>query len=397
MPKRKKTLADLPKTEGKNPPRVITEKTSSLKLKSKKEPNIVSSFQRQPQTMDELLAQTDYPVRGLKRGQLVEGEITYLSPHEVLIDVGAKSEGIVTDRNHSLVADFLKTAKVGDKVIAYVVNPEDESGQIILSLRKAGVDHKWKVLIEQKDKGEVVTVRGLEVNRGGLLVDYQGLRGFIPSSQLDISYTTKPQELINKSIQVKVLEVESKENRLIFSQKAVLSKEEEVKIKEKIAKIKAGETHEGKVTGITPFGLFVNADGIDGLVHISEIAWEKIEDPNQYFKVGDQVKVKVLEIDEKTGRVNLSIKQLTPDPYEKLNALYNQGKIIKGQVVRLINFGVFVKLEQGIEGLIHISKIPPGRELKVDEKVECLVESIDSKKRKISLSLVLKEKPVGYK
>ena len=347
--------------------------------------------------MDELLAQTGYNIKGLKRGDLLEGKITYISPREISIDVGSKSEGIVSERDFTLISDLLKTLKVGEKVTAYVVSPEDESGHLILSLRKAGFDFKWKALTEAKEKGEIINVHGLEANKGGLIVDWENLRGFIPASQVDISYAGRPQDLVGQNIQVKVLEVEQKNNRLIFSQKLALSKEDEAKLKKKLAQIKIGETYEGAVVGITPFGVFVNVDGVEGLVHISEIAWEKIFDPKDYFNVGDKVKVLVLEADEKTGRLNLSIKQLSTDPYEKLSKLYGQGKVVKGKIVNLTNFGAFVKLEEGVEGLIHVSKLPPEGEPKVGEEVECLIESIDSRKRKISLSLVLKEKPVGYK
>lgn len=391
MPKKKQAVEKEP---------IVKPRSSSVvksAVKSQNKSVAKTKTQSEPQTMAELLAQTAYPIKGLRRGELVEGRITSISPREILIDVGVKSEGIVADRDYSLISDLLKTLKVNDKVIVYVVNPEDDNGHLILSLRKAGFDFKWKKLLEAKEKSEAVSVKGLETSRGGLVVDYQNLRGFIPASQLDISYVAKPYELLGQTIQAKVLEADSKNNRLIFSQKAVLTKEAEAKIKEKLSKIKAGETYEGTVTGVTPFGLFVNIDGVDGLVHISEIAWEKIYDPKEYFKIGDKVRVLALETDEKTGRLNLSIKQLTPDPYDKLSKLYSQEKILKGKVVKLTSFGVFVKLEEGIEGLIHVSKLPPDRELKVGEEIDCLLESIDAKRRKISLSLVLKEKPIGYK
>lgn len=363
----------------------------------RKKPAAPPQLKNQPQTMDELLTQTGYALKGLKRGNLVEGVITYISPREILVDVGAKSEGIVSDRDFALLSDLLKTLKVGDKVTAYVVNPEDDSGRLILSLRKAGFDYKWKTLAEAKEKGEMVSVRGLEANRGGLIVDWQNLRGFIPASQIAISFAGRPQELVGQNIQVKILEVEQKNNRLIFSQKATQTVEDEAKLKESLAKIKIGQTYEGVVSGITSFGLFVNVEGIEGLVHISEIAWEKINDPNEYFKVGDKIQVLVLEADKASGRLNLSIRKLSPDPYEKLAKSYTQEKLIKGKIVKLTNFGAFVRLEEGIEGLIHISKIPPDREFRLGEEVECLIESIDSQKRKISLALALKEKPVGYK
>ncbi len=380
----------------------------SLKKKSNKKEETASQSKPQgqstiktstrgPQTMEDLLAQTGYQLKGLKRGELVEGFITRLSPREILIDVGGKSEGIVSNREIGLIADLTRNLKVGDKVNAYVISPESESGQIILSLRKVGLDYKWKRIKEIKEKEEIITVHVVEVKRNGLIAEFEGIHGFVPTSQLELAYASKPHELINKDIQVRVLEVEQKDNRLIFSQKGAIGEEAAAKLKERFAQIKIGETYEGTVFGVTHFGLFINIDGVEGLVHISEIAWEKITDPGEYFKVGDKVKVLVLGVDEKSARLNLSIKQLTPDPYQELSKKYSQGELIKGKITRITSFGVFVKLEKGIEGLIHISKIPPEKELKVDEEIECLVESINLEQRKISLTLVLKEKPIGYK
>lgn len=348
--------------------------------------------------MAELLAWSGYNIKGLKRGDLVEGVITSLAPREILIDVDSKAEGVVSDRDFALIADLVKSLKVGDKVLSYVVTPEDDHGRLILSLRKAGLNYKWKFLTDAREKSELVNVRGMEVNRGGLLVEHQGLRGFVPASQLEAAYTGRPQELIGQTIQVKILEADQRNNRLIFSQKSALTKEAEDKIRQKLAKIQIGTSYDGVVSNITPFGIFVNIDeGLEGLVHISEIAWEKITDIKDYFKIGDKIKVFILETDQKSGRLNLSIKKLTPDPFDKLSKLFSQEKPVKGKVVKLADFGVFVRLEDGIEGLIHVSKIPPGKIFQVGEEAECLIESIDSQKRKISLSPLLKEKPVGYK
>ncbi|MDP3998724.1 MAG: S1 RNA-binding domain-containing protein [bacterium] len=397
MPKKKQISQKKQDTTGENPPPLKSASKTIAKINSRDKSSSKAKTPSQPQTMAELLDQTGYTIHGLKRGDLVEGKITYLSPHEILIDVGSKSEGVVASRELPFISDLLKTLKMGDKVMVYVITPEDETGHVILSLRKASTDYKWKAVSDAKDEGKDIAVRGLEVNRGGLIVDYQGLRGFVPASQLEFSYSGRPQELVGQELQVRVLEVEQKNNRLIFSQKAAITKADEEKIQEKLAKIKIGENYEGIVSGITPFGLFVNLDGVEGLVHISEIAWEKITDPKDYFKTGDKVQVLILESDKNSGRLNLSIKQLTPDPYDKLSKSYTQEEVIRGKVVKLTNFGTFVKLKEGIEGLIHVSKLPPDRELKIGEEIECLIENIDSQRRKISLSLVLKEKPVGYK
>jgi len=353
---------------------------------------------KEPQTMEELLKQTGYKLRVLKRGDFIEGTVSYLGPKTILIDVGGKTEGVLHEKEWDLVSDLIKTLKVGDKVKCYVVLPENDKGQVVLSLKRAGFEHKWKKMEDLKKTGEVVSVRGREVNKGGLICETnEGLMGFLPSSQMDVSHYGKAYELINRFIQVKVIEVDQKQNRLIFSEKQVVGIEKESAITETLKNIKIGEIYEGKVTGIVPFGIFVDVNGLSGLVHISEIAWEKVENPGKYFKVGDKVKVIVLGIDEKTAKLNLSVKQLTPDPWQEVAKKYSLNQTVKGNISRISSFGVFVNLEPGIEGLIHISKIPPEKELKEGENIECTIESIDSKKRRISLALIIKEKPIGYK
>lgn len=376
-------------------------KASAGKQKSKVSKKEVTSVKSRlsspkPQTMEELLAQTGYEIKVFKQGDLVEGEIVSLAPREVLLDIGGKSPGIVAERELEFLKDLLKSLKVGDKVRAFVLNPENDRGQIILSLRKASADFKWKKLAEKKEKDETLEVKGIEANKGGLITDFEGLRGFIPASQLEVSFVGSPQNLINKTFPVKILEADPSGNRLIFSQRLAAVRDVAVQ-KKKLEKIKIGETYEGIVTAVFPFGAFVNVEGIEGLVHISEIAWEKVGDPKEYLKIGEQVKVMVVGMDKNLNRLNLSIKQLTPDPWQEMAKKYSLKELVKGRVTKLTNFGAFVRLDQGIDGLIHISKIPPQTELKEGDEVECLVETITPEQRKISLSLVLKEKPIGYK
>lgn len=355
----------------------------------------VSRAKAEPQTMEELLKTTGYQLRGFKRGDTVEGTIVFITPSEILIDVGYKSLGIVAAREMEQIGDLLPRLSVGDKILVQIISPESEMGQIILSIRRAGMEKKWQEALAKKEKQETVEVSGVEVVRGGLLVDWQGLRGFIPSSQLDPS-RGGPQAGLGKKLKVSVLEVDRPTNRLVFSEKKALAGVSQAK-KEKLGKIKIGETYEGKVSGIVPFGIFVSIDGLEGLVHISEIAWEKVGNPSDYFKIGDKIRVLVISTEAVSGKLNLSIKQLTADPWQELIKKYSLEQEISGQVSRISGFGVFVELEKGIEGLIHISKIPPQVELKFGEKVTCVIEEIDNQKRKISLALVLKEKPVGYR
>lgn len=370
-------------------------KSASADWRSEDKKTETKKSSKEPRTMEELLTTTGYQLRGLKRGDTLEGKIVSLKPQEILIDIGYKSLGVVSEKELGQVKDIFPNLKVGDRISAQIVSPETEGGQIILSVRRAGIERIWQELVDKKEKEEEDEVTGVEVTRGGLLVDYQGLRGFIPSSQLNPG--RDPREALGKNLKVVVLEAERAINRLVFSEKkASYAQKLAEKVKE-LAKIKIREVYEGNVSGIVPFGIFVSINKLEGLVHISEIAWEKVTNPSDYFKIGDKVRVLVTSLDPQTGKLNFSIKQLTSDPWQEVVKKYSPESKISSRVSRTSGFGIFVELEKGIEGLIHISKIPPGLELKVGEKVDCLIEDIDFKKRKISLALILKEKPVGYR
>jgi len=353
--------------------------------------------QIEPQTMNELLAQTKIPLKIFKVGDVVEGIVTEKTPKAIYLDIGGKTEGMVIDREMKAAADFIKDLKIGDKVLAIVTQPENDRGQTLLSLKKAAYQKLWEDFEEKLKTGEAIQVKGIQINKGGLLVEAKGISGFIPGSQFSSPWTGRAQELIGKQIKVKVIEVDQAKNRLVFSEKAVseagLLKEQA----EVLEKIKNGDILEAEISGVMPFGFFAKVNSLEGLIHISEISWEKVEDPGKFYSVGDKVKVKVLGIDKKTGKLNLSIKQLLPDPWEDIEKKYPVDSKVKGIVVRLAPFGIFINLEPGIEGLIHISKIPAEKNFEVGEKVDCFVEFLDKENRRLSLGLVLKEKPVGYK
>lgn len=358
---------------------------------------------QEPQTMDELFSQTGYSFKTYKRGDSIEGNIISASPNEVLVDIGAKSFAQVNPQELEYIRDLVNTFKVGDKINATVVYPENELGYMVISLRNLGYEKRWDYLKEKYDKDMEVEVKGLETAKGGVIIDYAGIRGFIPASQLDPSVAGEPQRLKNKKIKVKILELSKKNTRLVVSQKAVTQKGLIQKQKEALDKFEVGKQYKATATGVAPFGIFVlvptDKEGIEieGLIHISEIAWEKVEDPQKYVKTGDKITAVVIGIDKLSGRLNLSLKQMTPDPWKDIEKRYKTEQQIKGLVTRISSFGAFVNLENGIEGLIHISKIPPGEEPKEGDKVECVIETIDPLKRKISLSLVPKAKPVGYR
>jgi len=376
----------------------------STKKTSEKKPVVKKP---EPKTMEELLKKTGYTLKGLKKGQLVKGVITDITKKMILIDIGAKTEGVVVDKEYEAAREMLSDMQIGDEVQAYVGSPENERGQILLSLRQAIIDKRWELFDNYLRSGEPIEVKWVEVNKGGIIVKVKGIRGFVPSSQFGRQYLGHLNELQNKSFVVKVIEVNKDKNRLIFSEKAVSESTALARQAEAIKEVKVGDELEGVVSGIMPFGVFVRANikangkkealFLEGLVHISEISWEKVDNPANFFKVGDKLRVKVIGLDEKTSRLNLSIKQLTEDPWKKLAEKYPEGAKVTGRVTRLAAFGAFVNLEPGVDGLIHISKIPAEKEFKAGQKIECFVERVDAENRRMSLSLALTSKPVGYK
>ena len=351
--------------------------------------------------MEELLKKAAYKSFGLKIGDFIEGRITEIKKKIVLIDIGAKSEGIVVGKDYEEVEDYIKELKIGDTVVIYVKQPENESGQIILSLRRAAGEWRWKFFEEKFSTGEAIEVKPLQVNKGGMIVQIRGIQGFIPSSQFGRKHKDRLEELINKVLKVKVIEVDRSSNRLIFSERAVSEAKLIAKKKKLLKKIKIGDVLEGIISAVSPFGVFVEtnppASGLEGLVHISEISWKKVDNPGELFKVKDKIKVKVIGVEKETGRLNLSLKQLTPDPWEKAEKKYPIGKKVQGKVSSLSSFGAFVNFEPGVEGLLHISKIPVDFNINVGDKIKVEVENLDPENRRMSLSLILKKKPVGYK
>ena len=365
---------------------------------------------KSPQSMEELLKQTNYRFYGFKRGEVVEGLITEKTKKAVWVDIGTKTEGLILDKEMRAAKDFVEQLKIGDKVTVVIYQPENDNGHPLLSFKKTLNDYLWVEFDEKLKTGESIKVRGKEINRGGLVVETKGIAGFIPTSCFSSPFISNPAALINRDFEAQIIEVDKEKNRLILSEKAVSEKGLLKEREEILKKVKVGETFDGEVTGVMPFGLFVKVKldqkgkqtkdkeiPVEGLVHISEISWEKVDDPSKFYKQKDKVKVKVLIVDKKSGKLNLSIKQLQEDPWDQIEKKYPVEFKIKGEITRLAPFGAFVNLGRGVEGLIHISKIPAEKSLKVGDKVDCFVESIDKNGRKMSLGLVLTAKPIGYK
>ncbi len=365
----------------------------------------LNNLKKEPQTMEELLSKTGYQLQGIKKSQEVAAMITDITKRTVFFDVGGKTEGILIEKEMEQVEDFVSYLKPGDTVTTLVLSPENEKGQILLSLRKSANNWRWRLFERFLKSGEALDVRGLDINRGGMIARVLNIRGFIPISQFSRQWAGKLHQLYNKVFSVKVIEVDKDKNRLIFSERAVSESEMLQKQQQLLTHIKIGQTYKAEVSGIMPFGIFVRVliddkqkqSFLDGLVHISEISWEKVNDIAKFYKVGDLVDVQLLDIDRETGKLNLSIKRLLPDPWEELAKKYKPDTKVTGKVTRVEAYGTFIEIEKGIEGLIHISKIPTDTSLAIKQKVKVYIESIDPQNHRISLGMILSTKPVGYK
>jgi len=350
--------------------------------------------------MSKYLTDKDLQMKQLRVGDMIEGVVVSASHKEILVDVGAKSEGIITGLELSEADKSYKAMQPGDKISAKISQIENAQGYIVLSLKKAEKDRKWQDAEEAYEGSLVIDATVIEYNKGGLLCDCLGLRGFIPLSHLDRVHFANDvakfaagseaelkeslKILSGKTLRVKVIELDKEKNRFVLSEKDALTTYSEESRKKRLSEIEMGSTLEGIVTGIMPFGIFVDLDGVEGLVHISEIAWEKVSHPSNYFKVGQKVKVMVLGIDEDSNKLALSVKKLTPNPWETVEEKYPVGTTVKGIVSKIVPFGAFVTLEKGLDGLIHISEAESP--LEEGDKVSAVVIQVDGSNQKLALS-----------
>ena len=344
-------------------------------------------------TMDELLAQSE--VSSLTTGSVIEGVITSVKKHELWIDLGAQGVGVVMRRE----IGHGQPLEEGQTVTVSVIDPEMEEGYALLSMRRAVKDRGWDELQRIFDANETVEITPYDANRGGLLVELEGIRGFLPVSQLAAGHyprvsgadkdeiLQKLNSLTNQVLRVRILDVSRKDNKLIFSEKEAVKDDMQARFSE----LKVGDEVEGIITGVIDFGAFVNVDGIEGLIHISEISWERVDNPRNYVKVGDQVKAKIIAIDK--DRLSLSLKQMSEDPWLQEVKAFKKGDSVEGKVTRITPFGAFVQISASVEALVHVSEmsdeetVDPEQIFQLNEKKQFKVLDIDTEARKISLSL----------
>jgi len=335
-----------------------------------------------------------------KVGDIVEGEVLGINKNSLFVDLKNFKTGVVLAKELKKNPKFFKNIKIGDKIDVKILDLENEDGYIEVSLEEAGLEQGWKKLEKIMKNGEVIKAKVLKANKGGLILEVGGLQAFMPVSQLSTEKYPRVengntqkilqalQKLVSKELQVKIIDLDPKEEKIIVSEKATKEKE----LQETLKKYKVGDVIEGTVTGIVDFGAFVKFNGLEGLIHISELAYQLIENPNEILKVGEKIKAKIIEIDE--DKISLSMKALKKNPWDKVRDKYKTGQIVKGKITKFNPFGAFVQLDRHIHGLAHISEFGTEKKMKemleIGKKYDFKILSIKPKEYRMALKPILK-------
>jgi small subunit ribosomal protein S1 len=351
--------------------------------------------------MEQFLNDPSHDYKSLKYGDVMDGIIMHLDREEILVDIGSKSEGIVPSREYSsLSADEKQGLAVGDSILVFVVQPENQEGHAVVSIDRARQEKSWRRLQELYEANEVIEAEVTNYNKGGLLVNLDGVRGFVPASQVteirggdEASKQADMARLIGSSLPLKVIEINRHRNRLILSERQAVQERRDVMKERLIEELSEGEVRKGRVSSICDFGAFVDIGGADGLVHLSELSWSRVRHPSEILRVGQEVDVYVLGINSQEKKIALSIKRTQAEPWSRVAAAYEVGQLVRGTVTQLANFGAFARIEDGIEGLIHVSELVDDRvthpKQVVSEGDELLLRiiRIDPQRRRMGLSL----------
>ena len=354
------------------------------------------------QSMESLLQESS-GVELPQPGEIRKGVIASISASQILVSIGAKSEGVIMGREMDSLSEEDRAALVvGQEIPVYVINAEDDNGNVVLSFKRAQEQMTWENADRMQREEEVIHSKITGFNKGGLIVNVGGLRGFVPSSQISMTRRSlstgdtpeqRWQKMVGEPISVRVVEVDRERRRLILSERAA-STETRQSLKERvISELEVGKTYTGRVTSLAEFGAFININGADGLVHLSEISWERVQHPNEVLEIGQEVKVKIINVDRDKKRIGLSLRQLQEDPWQSKVDKYTVGQLVEGVITRLTKFGAFARIEGDIEGLLHISEIADHR---IEHPKEALHEGdvktlriirIDNDQHRIGLSL----------
>ena len=356
---------------------------------------------------EDVLAAFQAAQSSIKRGDVVDGVIVRIDPDEILVDIGLKSEGVLSTKELPASGDWsFENLHVNDKVLVYVIQPETPDGHALLSLKRANAERQWRIAEEQYKNNELLQARIIDYNKGGLIVDAAGIRGFVPISQIlnltrlevtqggDNQVTAaKLASMNDKVLQLKIIEINRARNRLILSERLANQEWRQRRREELLDELKPGEVRTGVVSNLANFGAFVDLGGADGLVHISQLAWSRANHPSEVLKVGQEVEVQVLSVDKEKKKIALSIKRAEVDPWTTVEQRYHPGQIVTGTITKIAPFGAFARLEDSIEGLIHVTEIPSAMDpltfFHEDQQLQFRILRIDAERRRIGLSLYL--------
>src|SRR6202521_5918688 len=342
----------------------------------------------------ELVPDYDATFPTINEGEVVHGTVVRVDKDEVLVDIGYKSEGVIPVSELSIRRSVnpADEVSVGDEIDALVLTKEDAEGRLILSKKRARFELAWKAIEAAHERGEPVTGRVIEVVKGGLILDL-GVRGFLPASLVDIRRVQDLDEFLGQELRAKVIELNRSRNNVVLSRRAVLEEERKEQRQQILDKLQPGDVVEGQISNIVDFGAFVDLDGMDGLIHISELSWSHVNHPSEVLEIGDTVQVKVLDIDRERQRISLGLKQTQEDPWQRIVNTYSINDELEGTVTKVVTFGAFVEILDGVEGLVHISELAqhhvenPREIIQPGDPVRVKILEIDSERRRLSLSI----------
>ena len=345
--------------------------------------------------MMDLMDDIEKSLRLPRVGEIVNGKVHQVTDKEVIVNMGCKKDGVIPKEEVTLEGDqkLADLFKDGDEIQAKVIKTDDGDGVILLSKKKLEVNEHWNEINEALENKTVINVKVLRQVNGGVIAAYKEVTGFIPLSQLSDKFVENAEEFIGQTLDVRVTRVDMKKGRTVFSHKVVLAEEKQKKIDEIWNSLNVDDVVEGTVMRFTDYGAFVDLGGIDGLLHISEISWGKLKHPKEVLQIGDKVKVKILSMNAEKGKISLGLKQTTPEPWSIINEKYHVDEIVTGKVVQIKEYGAFIELEPGLDGLVHISEVANKRvaniaeELEVGQVVEAKILEIDTERKRISLSV----------
>jgi len=347
----------------------------------------------------------------LQRGDIVEGTIMRIDRDGVLVDIGSKSEGIIPPHElQSLTAKGLSELKLGDPVVVYVMQAENQEGQVVLSLDRARGEKGWRTLQHYFETGDSLDAPVVDYNKGGLIVAVEGVRGFVPTSQIasmSLETGTNGQvenrlaQMVGKELRLKVIEINRRRNRLILSERAALQEWRSQQRERLLLELHEGEIRRGRITSIRNFGVFIDLGGADGLAHLSELSWDRVRDPEEFLKVGDEVDVYVMKVDSESKKIALSLRRAQPEQWEEIIDKYEVGQLVTGTITKLAAFGAFARIEGPVEGLIHVSELAdhrivhPKEVVKEGDTLTLKILRIERDRHRLGLSLKQAQEETG--